>query len=91
MAKTTVLHARMDEDLKNSVEKIFEQLGLTSSDAIKLFYKQVQLNGGLPFEVKVPEKLLAETRLMAELYEGEQSAKEKGAISLKESRAKYGV
>lgn len=91
MAKTTVLHARMDEDLKNSVEKIFEQLGLTSSDAIKLFYKQVQLNGGLPFEIKVPEKLLAETRLMAELYEGEQSAKEQGAISLKDSRAKYGV
>ena len=91
MAKTTILHTRIDEDLKANVESIFAQLGLNASDAIKLFYKQVELNGGLPFEIKVPEKVLAERKLMAELAAGEKSAEVAGWIDGKDSRAKYGV
>ncbi|MCL2630849.1 MAG: type II toxin-antitoxin system RelB/DinJ family antitoxin [Firmicutes bacterium] len=54
MAKTSVLHARLDENLKQNVERILNEIGLTPSDAVNLFYRQVELNGGLPFELKIP-------------------------------------
>ncbi|MCM1545772.1 MAG: type II toxin-antitoxin system RelB/DinJ family antitoxin [Clostridiales bacterium] len=91
MARTTTVHARMDCELKENAEEILSQLGLTSSDAIKLFYKQVELNGGLPFEVKVPQKVIAEKRLLKELADGERSAEEGGWLTLEESRKKLGV
>ena len=55
MAKNSVVHARVDESLKRNVEYILSQIGLTSSDAVSLFYKQIELNGGLPFELKIPQ------------------------------------
>jgi DNA-damage-inducible protein J len=56
MAKTETLRIRVEPGLKSSVEHIFAALGLSSSDAVTLFYKQVELNHGLPFEVRLPNK-----------------------------------
>lgn len=91
MAKTSTLHARIETDLKNSAESIFAQLGLTSADAIKLFYKQVELQGGLPFDLKVPHKVLAEQRLFDEIELGRKSAQEKGYMSVADSKAALGL
>jgi DNA-damage-inducible protein J len=52
--KTGMIRARIDPDLKESAETILNRLGLNASDAIRLFYKQITLNDGLPFPVKVP-------------------------------------
>jgi DNA-damage-inducible protein J len=54
MAKTSVISARIDPELKRHTERIFRELGLTASQAITLFYKQVELHHGLPFSVKIP-------------------------------------
>ena len=54
MAKTAMIRARTNERLKDRVEHIFERLGLTSSEAINLFYRQVELRRGLPFAVEIP-------------------------------------
>ena len=67
MQNSNVLHVRMDSKLKNNVSKILESLGLTESDAVKLFYRQVELHGGLPFDIKLPERILAEQKLIKEL------------------------
>ena len=67
MQNSNVLHVRMDTKLKNNVSKILESLGLTESDAVKLFYRQVELHGGLPFDIKLPERILAEQKLIKEL------------------------
>lgn len=91
MSKTDVLHARIDSELKENVENIFARLGLTSSDAIKLFYKQVELNGGLPFEIKIPVHDLAVNKLLEELRKGAESAEKNGWISLEESKRKFGL
>ena len=91
MANTTTVHTRMDTALKENVEAILAQLGLTSSDAIKLFYKQIELNGGLPFELKVPDKILAEKKLMDELALGEKSGEEQGWLDLAASKARLGL
>ena len=52
--KTSTISARIDPSLKEKTERIFKELGLTSSQAITLFYKQVELQRGLPFVVKIP-------------------------------------
>lgn len=76
MAKTDVVHARIDPKLKANVESILNQLGLTSSDAVFLFFKQVELRGGLPFELRIPN-FNAET--LAAIEEARVISKDKNA------------
>ena len=54
--KTAVISARIDPGLKQNTEQIFQELGLTTTQAITLFYKQVALQRGLPFAVKLPNE-----------------------------------
>jgi DNA-damage-inducible protein J len=56
---TGMIHARIAQSLKVEVEKILAELGLNSSDAIRLFYSQVALRKGLPFEVRIPNAATA--------------------------------
>ena len=71
MPKTAVISARISPDLKHSTEQIFKELGLTTTQAITLFYKQVELERGLPFAVRVPNDVtvnaLEEARTRQEL------------------------
>ncbi len=58
MAKTAVISARIDPELKNNAETAFKKPGLTVAQAITLFYKQVELQCGLPFNVKISNMAL---------------------------------
>lgn len=59
MSKTEMIRARVEPRVKRDAEEIFSTLGLSATEAITLFYKQVALCRGLPFEVRVPN---AQTR-----------------------------
>lgn len=61
MAKTSTISARIDPNLKKLAERVFRELGLTSSQAITLFYQQVALQQGLPFLTLTPNDLTTET------------------------------
>ena len=61
MGKTSSIRARIESDLKGKAEHIFQQLGLTTTQAITLFYKQVELKKGLPFDVAIPNKITRKT------------------------------
>lgn len=61
MIKSAMIRARMDPALKEEVERLFAELGLTTTQAITLFYQQVKLNGGLPFSVRVPNEVTRRT------------------------------
>jgi DNA-damage-inducible protein J len=54
VAKTGMIRARVSPQLKAQVEGILAQIGLTSSDAIRMFYTQVALRKGLPFAARIP-------------------------------------
>jgi DNA-damage-inducible protein J len=56
MVKEAVISARVDPELKTNVEQVFRALGLTTTQAITLFFKQVEFWNGLPFEVKIPNQ-----------------------------------
>jgi len=55
MAKDAVIKARVESSLKDTVENIFDRLGLSPIEAITLFYKQVELRRGLPFVIELPK------------------------------------
>ena len=59
--KTTVIHARVEPQTKAKAEIVLRQLGLTPTEAIRIFYKQILLRRGLPFAVEVPNHLTRET------------------------------
>lgn len=61
MGKTSTIRARIEPDLKGKAEHIFQQLGLTTTQAITLFYKQVELKKGLPFDVAIPNEITRRT------------------------------
>lgn len=54
MAKTATARARMDAGLKAAAESILAECGLSATQAINLFYRQVLLHQGLPFDGKIP-------------------------------------
>lgn len=91
MQNSNVLHVRMDSKLKNNVSKILESLGLTESDAVKLFYRQVELHGGLPFDIKLPERILTEQKLIKELKKGEESFDRGEYYSIEDSKKDLGL
>jgi DNA-damage-inducible protein J len=61
MSKTETIRARVEPELKHKAEKVFRKLGLTTTQAITLFYKQVELRNGLPFQIVVPNKTTSRT------------------------------
>ncbi len=65
--KTATIRARIEPELKNSVENILVALGVSTSDAITMFYKQIELHNGLPFKIEIPNdetiKAMEEARI----------------------------
>ena len=57
MSKTAMIRARIEPKLKNDVEYIFKKLGITTTEAISLFYNQIKLRRGIPFEINIPNKI----------------------------------
>jgi DNA-damage-inducible protein J len=61
MSKTATVRARLEPSLKERAEEILQSLGLSTTQAITLYYKQIEMNNGLPFDVVVPSALTKRT------------------------------
>lgn len=61
MAKSAMVRARLEPKLKRDAESLFERLGLSTTQAITLFYRQVSLRRGLPFDVVIPNATTRKT------------------------------
>jgi DNA-damage-inducible protein J len=56
MARTALINARTEPDLKEEVEGILKKLGLSTTEAINIFFHQVKMRKGLPFPVEIPNE-----------------------------------
>ncbi len=76
MARTSNIFARVEPEVKEQAEFVLEQLGIPMSNAIRLFLRQVVLQRGIPFELKLPQSkplsmgTLTEEQFNAELEKG---------------------
>lgn len=84
--KSANVYARIEPDVKEQAESILSALGIPASNAINMFYKQIILNRGLPFEVKIP---MAGQTNVSELSEADLNAElEKGYADMEAGRIK---
>ncbi len=56
MALDATVRARVDSKLKEEAEKILNEIGLTTSQAINMFLKSVTRERGIPMELKIPNE-----------------------------------
>ena len=70
MAKTEMIRAHVEPELKREAEELFSSLGLSTTEAITLFYRQVTLHQGLPFAVRIPDAETVEALEQARSGEG---------------------
>ena len=93
--RTEMVRARISPDLKASAEGILSSLGMNPSQAIVLFYKQIELHNGLPFDLRIPPRPLhnmaamTDDQLAAELQKGLDSARAGRCRSVAEARAEF--
>ena len=89
--KTANLYARIEPETKTLAEGILDTLGIPVSTAINMFYKQIILNNGLPFEAKIPEKKIlsvnemTKDQFVAELEKGLQCIENGDVMSVEEA------
>ena len=101
MAKTSNLYARIEPDVKEQAERILSALGIPVSNAINMFYKQIILQRGIPFEMKLPASQvpdfsqLTKEQLHTELEKGyvdiAAGRTKKASTVFEELRKDYGV
>lgn len=81
MANSSAVYVRMDPTLKEAAEDILAQLGITSSGAVQMLYKQIVLHRGLPFSLTLPDDRpvaiggMSHTQIDEELSKGMESLK----------------
>lgn len=54
--KTATIAVRIEPEVKREVEKIFNEVGLSTAEAVNVFFRQVKLAKGIPFDVRIPNK-----------------------------------
>lgn len=80
------LYARIEPDVKEKAESILSTLGIPASSAINMFYKQIILQRGLPFEVKIPSARPVDISTLSEAEFNEEL--EKGYADMQAGRTK---
>lgn len=84
MARTSSVYARVEPEIKEQAEQVLESLGIPMSNAVGMFLRQVVLQRGIPFEMKLPkDKPLAYETLTKAQFDAEIS---KGIKSINEGR-----
>jgi DNA-damage-inducible protein J len=61
MRNSATIQVRVDEPTKAQAVSVFNTLGMSLSEGVCLFLRQVIMHRGLPFEVKIPNALTAKT------------------------------
>lgn len=101
MAKTANVFTRVDPEIKEQAENILNQLGIPMSNAVGMFLRQVVLQKGIPFEMKLPTakplnyNQLSKEELDAALQEGYDDIINGRVVSAEEVKAemkqRYGI
>ena len=72
MARTANVFARVEPEIKEQAESVLDQLGIPMSNAVGMFLRQIVIQRGIPFEMKLPAKRpLAMGELTKEQFDAE--------------------
>lgn len=101
MARTSNVFARVEPNIKQEAEEILDQLGIPMSNAVGMFLRQVVMQRGIPFEMKLPQNVplaygsLTDEQFTQEIEKGLADVKSGNLISADDAenymRQKYGI
>lgn len=87
MSKSEQIQVRINPETKAAAEEVFAKLGIKPSEAVRMFYHQVELSQGIPFAVKVPN---AETvQAIRDIEEGRDLVRHTSMESFKQSLTEH--
>jgi DNA-damage-inducible protein J len=66
MPKSSSVYTRVEPEIKVQAEQVLSELGIPMANAINLFLRQVVLQKGIPFDVKLPQKMLLDYSLLSQ-------------------------
>ena len=67
--KNELIHIRIEPNVKQQSEEIFNDLGINMSYAVSLFLNQVILRNGFPFSVELPKDKSTDVEKLASIIE----------------------
>lgn len=73
MDKTEQIQVRINPETKLAAEAVFAKLGIKPSEAVRMFYHQVELSQGIPFDVRIPNAETLEAMQETEISENSRS------------------
>ena len=54
MPKTATIHTRIEPEVKVQVDNILNELGISTTEAINLFFRQIIRYRGIPLDLRIP-------------------------------------
>ena len=97
MARTANVFARVEPEIKEQAETILDQLGIPMSNAVGMFLRQIVIQRGIPFEMKLPAKRpiamgdLTKEQFDAELLKGMNEIENGQVFSADDVEAEAGI
>ena len=96
MARTANVFARVEPEVKEQAEQVLDRLGIPMSNAVGMFLRQIVLQRGIPFEMKLPAYeepvaygSLTKEQFNAEIEKGMEDIKAGRVYSAKEIEEEY--
>ena len=65
MSKSSSVYTRVEPEIKEQVEQILSKLGIPMANAINLYLNQIVLHKGIPFDVKLPQRMLTDYSVLS--------------------------
>jgi DNA-damage-inducible protein J len=89
-ARTSMLHVRVDDDTKEQATAALDAMGLSVSDAVRIFLKRVVADQAFPLELKVPNAVTRAAMAEADRMIAESKARFDNAAQLTADLEKAG-
>ena len=94
-AKTATISVRVEPEAKEAAEKVFRALGISTSSAINIFFRQVAMRQNIPFSLEIPAgppeldiSHMSREELVAELMDIDSGMDDENSMTLEELTAK---
>ena len=79
---TSLLQVRVADSLKDEAARVFENLGIDTSTAVRMFLKRAVMDNGIPFRMTLPKEPYQADRGFRAMQEISEMSKNNGASEM---------
>ena len=79
---TSLLQVRVEDSLKEDAARVFENLGIDTSTAIRMFLKRAVMDNGIPFRMTLPKEPYSADRGFRAIREISEASEKNGTADM---------